>query len=568
MARLAARIALGVVTGGCLGCHGAAPQVDAGAAPTASSPAPMPAAVPWVPSDVPMAWVHVNGATGYGPEVPSGRLVLLGGRRAIATPAGDLQPEKTRCPEALIDIRSAVTKTGRAIVVGMGTETLYRFDDPLGAPIPLARFPRGALAGSSGGRTFVRGGEGVPCGRREPCDLVSVDLDTGKIAGATPPSLPVERPSPPVPESPSPTLQWIRATHRDPLLAAITNGALLEDGTALAMAGATAATIALPSGRVREVVQLGKTSTGMDMCRAVRAGPRVWVACEVEDRAGNKTQISLVSSVSPLVLRPVVTTKRHFSSQVIRGGASGDLFFYDSDGAMLITPVGATPFPFPTAEAPKDIPGWTGLVWFIGDDTILPMSDGRIMFLRVKRMEQQVASLQQGGVEKQIARLADDWNPVRLIAEDDATHVKIFGWPHHKEPQLATVTIPGGAVTLEPVTGLACPPDDCNWQLAMSDRRGMAVRVHVGMADTGPHGPETFQLRVAGAVLTRDGARTWTKLGVPSGAVASASRMAIPGVGMGGVRAVANDVGMVIGKMARVGWVESDDTAIGEVPER
>ena len=37
--------------------------------------------------------------------------------------------------------------------------------------------------------------------------------------------------------------------------------------------------------------------------------------------------------------------------------------------------------------------------------------------------------------------------------------------------------------------------------------------------------------------------------------------------GTGGVRAVASDVGVVIGRMARLGWAEKDDPAIGEDPQ-
>ena len=138
-----------------------------------------------------MAWIHVGGATVVGPSVEGGTLVLMGGRRAIVAPSGEVLPERVRCPEALTSVDAMVTRSGRHVVVAVGTETVYRFDDPLGAPVPVVKVeperrpgPLGArLAGALDGRArfVLLPGPRSACAGGEGCDgLLTVDVETGE----------------------------------------------------------------------------------------------------------------------------------------------------------------------------------------------------------------------------------------------------------------------------------------------------------------------------------------------------------------------------------------------------
>jgi len=86
-------------------------------------------------------WVESGGATLVGPTVGDGTLVLLGGRRALVGRDGALRNEAVPCPEPLLELIEVPAAEGGAPsrLVGRGAHGLYRFDDPLGAPIALAR---------------------------------------------------------------------------------------------------------------------------------------------------------------------------------------------------------------------------------------------------------------------------------------------------------------------------------------------------------------------------------------------------------------------------------------------
>lgn len=86
-------------------------------------------------------WVESGGATLVGPTVGDATLVLLGGRRALVGRDGALRNEAVPCPEPLLELieipSAADGAPGR--LVGRGAHGVYRFDDPLGAPVALAR---------------------------------------------------------------------------------------------------------------------------------------------------------------------------------------------------------------------------------------------------------------------------------------------------------------------------------------------------------------------------------------------------------------------------------------------
>jgi hypothetical protein len=93
---------------------------------------------PVVPVPLPARWIQSGGATSVGPAVPGGTLVLLGGRRAVVHPDGTLEGERAPAPEPLAEIAEVPGKEVGPRLVGRGEHGVYRFDDPLGAPVALA----------------------------------------------------------------------------------------------------------------------------------------------------------------------------------------------------------------------------------------------------------------------------------------------------------------------------------------------------------------------------------------------------------------------------------------------
>ena len=95
--------------------------------PVAATPPPLPA-----------RWVESAGATIVGPRTSRGTLLLLGGRRALLLADGALEIEKTPAPEPLAEV-IAVPSRGALALIGRGAHGVYRFDDPLGPAVTLAR---------------------------------------------------------------------------------------------------------------------------------------------------------------------------------------------------------------------------------------------------------------------------------------------------------------------------------------------------------------------------------------------------------------------------------------------
>ncbi|WP_129351489.1 hypothetical protein [Sorangium cellulosum] len=149
-----------------------------GGAPTRTAPAerraPAPDAGPptTAAAVAPARWVDASGATAIGPDVPGGTLALVGGRRVLVASDGAVRPETAPCPEPLLELALVPTVAG-ARVVGRGTRGVYRFDDPLGAPVLLARSGTELLR--------IGGGPSVVAVWDASAELPSfLDVDTGQ----------------------------------------------------------------------------------------------------------------------------------------------------------------------------------------------------------------------------------------------------------------------------------------------------------------------------------------------------------------------------------------------------
>src|SRR6185437_17124626 len=118
-------------------------------------------ASPPIPPSAAARWIESNGCTLVGPALPGGTLVLLGGRRALVREDGSLEVEKTPAPELLCGLVE-VPSGARTVLVGHGAHGVYRFDDPLGAAVTLARSPEGVAhigAGPSRVAVWTRGSD-------------------------------------------------------------------------------------------------------------------------------------------------------------------------------------------------------------------------------------------------------------------------------------------------------------------------------------------------------------------------------------------------------------------------
>ena len=157
-----------------LACAASASCVEASAPPPVTPRLDVPS--PLAPAPPPLAarWVESGGATSIGPELSGGTLVLLGGRRALVRADGSLETEKASAPEPLMELIEVPTRNGaRPRLAGRGAHGVYRFDDPLGTPVVLARSeaPLGHLGA----------GPGVVAVWTERSDLPRfLDVDTGR----------------------------------------------------------------------------------------------------------------------------------------------------------------------------------------------------------------------------------------------------------------------------------------------------------------------------------------------------------------------------------------------------
>ncbi len=267
--------------------------------------------------------------------------------------------------------------------------------------------------------------------------------------------------------------------------------------------------------------------------------------------------MSWVSSVSPLVLTPIDWSKRYLETRIVRGLPNGALFFYDDDGAIVITTTGQKRLAWPTADGWQssrskgnlDVPSI-----FYAAVNVVHRPAGSIALLRANGLAYELVLLLETGTEKVLARMPNDWTPSQLLTADDAQHVDILG--HHEDgvPELSKATLVGG-VTSTQIPGLECPKYACGWMFSIADSRGLALSLEMG------DGPP----RVANAAITRDGGLTWSKLSVPSSAIADLLYLGMPEAGANGPPASVGEAGMLVGGVARLGWDPRDDSSAGDV---
>ncbi|MRG97945.1 hypothetical protein [Polyangium spumosum] len=148
-------------------------------------PAPPPVEIAAPPPLPPSRWSIAGGATELGPRLASGTLVLIGGRRAIVGKDGAVQAETVASPEPLEEVVEVPMPSGERKLVACGLRGVYRLDDPLGAPTPLAQAEQdirgmGAYAGRVAVWTY--GGD-MPR---------FIDVETGRLSPVTTlPALPL-----------------------------------------------------------------------------------------------------------------------------------------------------------------------------------------------------------------------------------------------------------------------------------------------------------------------------------------------------------------------------------------
>lgn len=114
---------------------------------------------------------HLPGTTTIGPLLKEGRLILLGGRRALIRADGTVHHEATPSPEPLEIILQVPSVKGPRLI-GASARGVYRFDDPLGAPTVLAhaRERFGTIAA----------GPGMVQVYADDMKPLFIDVDTGK----------------------------------------------------------------------------------------------------------------------------------------------------------------------------------------------------------------------------------------------------------------------------------------------------------------------------------------------------------------------------------------------------
>lgn len=101
---------------------------------------PVVVAVPPPPPPLPPAkWMQVAGATTVGPQIDGGTMMLVGGRRVVVAADGSSKAETAPSPEPLQQVVVVPTSGGTKRIIGRGKNGIYRLDDPLGAPKPLAQ---------------------------------------------------------------------------------------------------------------------------------------------------------------------------------------------------------------------------------------------------------------------------------------------------------------------------------------------------------------------------------------------------------------------------------------------
>jgi hypothetical protein len=563
------------------------PSTREAAAPSPSQPsAPSDTSVPPPPA----RWIRAEGEarfnTWIGPTTAQGTLVVMSGRRAIVAPDGAVREEATLLPEPLEAAVEAIDRRGEPRLVASGAAGFYRLDDPLGAPVVLAR-----AAGSSGFGTYLIGftpGVIVVRGADEPAPHF-LDLETGAPVPAPPlpalhlhsiafrdarqgaavvdgAGLVVTRDGgatwraisdtraheivrrghalfavagsslegeiaevDPVQATLGPyvspfqrwldeplTLDWIRATRRDPLSLAVHAGALAADGSAIVAADGLLARVDLATGAVREVRKIAVPGVPDDgACTVRRAGDELWMLCE----ARRGPEAALVRVLAEGTAVETTSTRPSKGAQLVTAPRGGVLLDGPCNGRpgegrfVCVRQRDAAANGRPPVDTWKDVP----VRLDERSHAVGPLLDGRAVYVDDAGDPARLVAVDASGKETELASVPR--------AELDP-HGGMEGRPE-EDARGAVHFIHGAVYVVAPDRSLQSVPLDRTWRGVIRDGKGMAV-----------------DARGEGRVhLSRDGGVTWIEERAPS---ARPDELG-PGDAAGAI-------GVQVGGALRVGW--------------
>lgn len=543
-------------------------------APAAPEPPRAPAPVEATASPRSKArWVE-RGVTRVGPAWGDETLVLLGGRRALLTQSGAVRVESAPAPELLEQIIVVPGARGPR-VIGLGERGLYRFDDPLGPAVTLARWGEALRARAVGSlpdhvalwfthedRPRVLDLDGrvapAPFGLTLPMSEVefssaregTVILDIGAattrdggvtwaidadVAGFR------DRLRKPIPSDAPALRRWLGAegSARTPLDIAVVEGLSLSPDRALIAGPRGVARVDLITGAVIDaapcpapagrVALLDHELDRFDDAPSIaRAGRSILFACPaqgqpIEDAAALRTVLldrpHLGLGDDPLHLarpaRPITSSRGGalYQAACAEGPAGGS-----TEGLCVLQPDGRFTTFAPIADQ-------------IG---VAPLADGRITFLRgVSSGSLWPGHQRSPGAPRVIVRDGSGGETeIPLTIGGAGSEIELVG-PVDETAQgdlrLLLIDHEGGDsahVVVQPLDGRPTTVRSIksNLQIAMHHGRGLAITNH-------------------GVLESLDGGATWVEIGAPDLLVSGR----LPGIELG-------EVGARIGRFIRVGW--------------
>lgn len=238
---------------------------------------------------LPAARWYRAGASNEGALVGPDRIVLLLGERARVGADGSVTPAEVESPERLVKL-VVIEEDGKTVLFGASYRAIYRFDQPLGAGMLLAK--SGHIGGfeAASGRLCLREAQ------------TSRWLDGHGRAAAPPPGITscptsVDPASATGPEVA--LVSWLRRTHWAPLEAAAMGGVDAGSGRALIVGGGLAMVVDLATG-----LPLESAEVAMPAEAAMRPVP--WRGASFEKRVAfiNVDEEPADSLGGGLLLRP------------------------------------------------------------------------------------------------------------------------------------------------------------------------------------------------------------------------------------------------------------------------
>jgi hypothetical protein len=392
-----------------MGCAGA-PAGPSGDGPPVAAPPPSVATGTLAPA----RWSVVDGASRVGPAVPGGKLVLIGGRRAIARGDGSVVGESAPMDDALDGLIEVPRAGGGRAIVGYGASGMYRFDEPLGRPVLLSRFESrkiGSLPGAVVAWPWMRWGvrpkvfdveTGAP--RPYPTTLPLLPLEdvlfrdqSGGIAvfavagsafttdgGSTwrhveerpdgarePRAVPVQGDASEASTTAgNPLLRWVDA-HSDPLRSAVLGGVRIDATSVLVAERGRLVRVDTQTGFVTDVDGLG-TGEPAGTCEIARARDVAFVACSGPgaDIAVRVMRLSLLGKPAPPV--PELSVPG-VESPGLQGSRSGGI----AVRARCVSPERKEP----CFRVRQPNGGWAEVAVARPGDRIGALVDGRLAFL-------------------------------------------------------------------------------------------------------------------------------------------------------------------------------------------